>query len=370
MGYCTECGVWLDPAKNFCPQCGNKVTGKSPAPENPSAPHHHLAGTARIHRISGSTKYLLDGTKPIQGKKFETLDEIRHFYHHHEEILATTTQSVARQQDAIILGLEHDEVRLNNKLQEAIARTTVEVDAKIHDLDQQSKEDPGILIRIGYRVWYWYAVAFRNHHIHRPNSALARELGNVRHGKKQQMTTKDSLIRQESYNILRSYEFLKENESFIIGADGEEHVIGVLSGLPEGYHVINDVNLHFPKGFRWHETGERIFNCQIDHIVVGPTGVFLLETKNWKSSDIAIKSEKLRYQVNRSGVALWFYLKEFYQKPDIYKVVVSMKGNRAGRKLDKFIDIIAPRRLCPYITECEVVLSEGEIDRLVRLLAR
>jgi len=264
-------------------------------------------------------------------------------------------------------------VRLDCELQEAIARTTGEVDAAILDLDRQSKEDPGILIRVGYRAWHWIAVALRNHNIHSPHSGLARDLGNVRNRKRQQMIRKDSLIQQESYNITRSYEFLKENESFLIGADGEEHVIGVLSALPEGYHVINDVNLHFQKAIHWKEYNEYIKNCQIDHVVIGPTGIFLLETKNWKASDIMAKSGDLRRQVRRSSLALWYHLKDYYwlgRQPRIRSVVVSMKGSAGGHKPDKYIDIVPPRNLCHYITARDVVLSKDTIDKLVRLLAR
>jgi len=328
---------------------------------------------ARIHRISGSTKYLINGTRPLQGKKFETLDEIRNFYHHHDEVLATTTESIGRQQDAIILGLINDEVRLDLQLKEAIARTTAEVDAGILELDQRSAGEPGFLSRTGFRLRYWVAVALRNHHIHSPNSGLARDLGSVQSRKKEQMTTKDSLIRQESYNISRSYEFLKENETFLVGADGEEHVIGVLSGLPEGYHVINDVNLHFDRAIHWREYNEYIKNCQIDHVVVGPTGIFLLETKNWKASDIKEKSGDLRRQVRRSSTALWYYLKDYYwlgRQPRIRTVVVSMKGSAGGHKPDKYIDVVPPRNLCRYITARENALSDDAIDKLVRLLAR
>ena len=54
------------------------------------------------------------------------------------------------------------------------------------------------------------------------------------------------------------------------GYEGER-VIGELleSDLSDKFHVFND--LHFP-GLR----------ANIDHIVVGPTGVFVLDTKNWR----------------------------------------------------------------------------------------
>lgn len=32
---------------------------------------------SHIHGISGSTKYLLNGTQPVNGKRFETLDQMQ-----------------------------------------------------------------------------------------------------------------------------------------------------------------------------------------------------------------------------------------------------------------------------------------------------
>ena len=56
------------------------------------------------------------------------------------------------------------------------------------------------------------------------------------------------------------------------GAEGERVIADVLeSELPDGYHVFNDVR--FP---------ERTAN--IDHLVVGPSGVFVLNTKNWRGT--------------------------------------------------------------------------------------
>jgi hypothetical protein len=56
-------------------------------------------------------------------------------------------------------------------------------------------------------------------------------------------------------------------EKFFIGARGEERVCGILAGLSDRYHVFND----FVAG-----------GVHVDHVVVGPAGVFAIETKNWR----------------------------------------------------------------------------------------
>ena len=60
---------------------------------------------------------------------------------------------------------------------------------------------------------------------------------------------------------------LKRIERFFVGARGEERVSGILSRLPERYHVFNDFVAR---------------GAHIDHVVVGPAGVYCVETKFWR----------------------------------------------------------------------------------------
>lgn len=66
---------------------------------------------------------------------------------------------------------------------------------------------------------------------------------------------------------------MRRVESFFRGARGEERVAGVLGGLPEAYHVFHD----------YIAGGEHV-----DHVVVGPAGVFSVETKSWRG-DVAFE---------------------------------------------------------------------------------
>ncbi|MGA2121505.1 MAG: nuclease-related domain-containing protein [Methanoregula sp.] len=328
---------------------------------------------ARIHRISGSTKYLLNGIKPINGKKPATLEELHHLHSHHEEILVETRIIITRQQDEKILELSNSESQLEQELQIGIVQRTQEVDRGINELNDKVNTAGNFVTKTVCRIHCWIAVSFRNHNIHHPFSRKVRVLHNIQYNKRKQIENKPSVITHECNNIVRSYEFLKNNESFLIGADGEEYVMNILSQLPDEYHVINDVNLYFQKAIHWRERNEYIKNCQIDHIVVGPTGIILVETKNWKASDIELKSDNLTHQVRRASLALWYYLKDYYQRgssPKIQNVIVSMKGSPTGRKPDKFVDIVAPHQLCAYITSRRGQLSGDMINRLVDLLNR
>jgi len=60
---------------------------------------------------------------------------------------------------------------------------------------------------------------------------------------------------------------LRHVERFFKGARGEERVAGILKNLPDDYHVFND----FVAG-----------RDHVDHVVLGPAGVFAVETKFWR----------------------------------------------------------------------------------------
>ena len=290
-----------------------------------------------IHRISNSTQYLINGMQSIQGKKLATLGEIQHFYDHYDEILAETQSIIARQHDEIILGLGERESQLDRQLQSTIARQTIEVDNNIDDLNRMITLEKRFFTRTGYRVRHWIAVAFRDYQIHASCAEISNELHAIRDRKNYHINDKQSIIQKESNNIKSSYDFLKANETYLIGSKGEEAVIKALSFLSDEYYVLNDVNLRFHPALFWNKTGEWIKTCQIDHIVTGPTGIFVLETKNWTSSNLEKNSDRLRWQVNRSDFALRSYIQDnyssFLDRPVLFYVVVSISGTNPELKL-------------------------------------
>lgn len=66
-------------------------------------------------------------------------------------------------------------------------------------------------------------------------------------------------------------ELARRAVAFQVGADAERHVAAVLGTLVDrGHHLLHDV--------RW--PGTRASN--IDHVVVGPSGVYVIDTKRWR----------------------------------------------------------------------------------------
>jgi len=75
------------------------------------------------------------------------------------------------------------------------------------------------------------------------------------------------------------YFYLREYRIYNAGWEGEKQVSKLLnSKLSDDYFLINDLYLHDGGG-------------DIDHVVLGPTGIFVLETKNWSGDITCIGDE-------------------------------------------------------------------------------
>ena len=82
--------------------------------------------------------------------------------------------------------------------------------------------------------------------------------------------------REKAERLLRSAELYEK------GAEGEQHTASVLAALPtDQWTVLHDR--------RW--PGRKLAN--VDHVVVGPPGVFVIDSKNW-AGRVAVKDGVLR----------------------------------------------------------------------------
>jgi len=96
--------------------------------------------------------------------------------------------------------------------------------------------------------------------------------------------------------------------SYIYGALGEQKVVKALENLSDEYFLINDFAVSFLPAIYNRQENDYIKSVQIDHILVAPSGIFLIETKNW--SEKSLENLSLRSpvdQIRRTSFTL-FYL--------------------------------------------------------------
>ncbi len=94
------------------------------------------------------------------------------------------------------------------------------------------------------------------------------------------------------------------------GALGEIKMHKTLSYLPNTYYVFHDVKIKMDKWLRY--DGKPLYSAQLDHLVVGPTGVYVIETKNWSKEFISKNFQKDEYgpyeQIKRGSYVLYRHL--------------------------------------------------------------
>lgn len=160
--------------------------------------------------------------------------------------------------------------------------------------------------------------------------------------------------------------FLEHNLEFYYGAVGEEAVIKELSTLPNTYYILNEIKIEFTKAIHWRKYNEYVRSAQIDHIVIGPSGIFLIETKNWKEMRINSIHNSPHKQVDRASLAFWFAQKRKLRlrKPyKTYNIVATLKDLPKFRY--KFVDQLSINQLKQYILSKSKRLADVQIERLV-----
>ncbi len=123
------------------------------------------------------------------------------------------------------------------------------------------------------------------------------------------------VVNESSFGPLKELErkksIIDEINNYIYGALGEQKVIKVLENLPNEYFLINDFSLTFSTPIYNRQEDDYIKSVQIDHVLISPSGIFLIETKNW--SEQSLNNLSLRspvQQIKRSNFALFILLNE------------------------------------------------------------
>jgi hypothetical protein len=108
------------------------------------------------------------------------------------------------------------------------------------------------------------------------------------------------------YELERKKKVIDELNNSIYGAIGEHKVLKDLENLSDDYLLINDFVCTFHPPIYNRQENDYIKSIQIDHVLISPSGIFLIETKNW--SEHSLNNLSLRSpveQVRRTSFAVF-----------------------------------------------------------------
>lgn len=166
---------------------------------------------------------------------------------------------------------------------------------------------------------------------------------------------------------------LEERKSWDKGIKGEDTVYSYLRKLPESYFVFNDVKLPNSKG-------------NIDHIVLGPTGIFVIETKNINGYFLVNDKEWLysgggqvkraysqpgRQVLGNSMALREFLLSERVNMQDLWinSIVTLLKNNFEIKTTPRNYDILIPSKIPQFIRTKKDTISKYTINDIADKLS-
>lgn len=175
---------------------------------------------------------------------------------------------------------------------------------------------------------------------------------------------------------------IDELRPLILGSIGESMVSSKLLSLPDNFVAINDVSIKLTKPIYLPSEKDRIFSFQIDHVVIGPGGVFVIETKHWGQESIASRDlfSPVK-QVRRSGYALFrvindatesgfIRLNDYWGDRDISVRNMIVFTASSVQKNYKHVKLSSLASMNGYIQYFDEGLTNGDVDKIVSYLLK
>jgi len=196
-------------------------------------------------------------------------------------------------------------------------------------------------------------------------------------------TAVDESAKNDLTEIDRKKSVVDESSNYIYGALGEQKVVKTLEALSDDYYLINDFDITFFNAIYNKRDNEYIKSVQIDHILVGPSGIFIIETKNW--SEKSIENLNLRSpvdQIRRASFILFQFLNNdignFHlnlgkhhwgdKKISIKNVIVLINTRPQGEF--QYVKVVTLNELLSYINYFKPVFSQDETQRIADFLLK
>ena len=184
--------------------------------------------------------------------------------------------------------------------------------------------------------------------------ALKNEIATLHKSDSQYSSALDQTI-ERIRSVLNSTEFA--------GAEAELGVIDHLRMLPSTAVVFNDVKLYATRYI--HFDGAALMSAQIDHVVLTPAGVFVIETKRWSHRFVESGDFHSPFdQVRRANYLCYDLLRESFGNTRVRSIIACV-GSLPEAPRDSYVKVVRPESLNSYISGFRnVELASERFDEL------
>lgn len=353
---------------------------------------------ATIYRQIGALTQLLDELKRDGIGDFRTLDDIRSFQNGYNNSLDRIRAKYGEILKQEVVELESRHTRISSELDRRIAARKTLLKDELEELKRSlaRNENRNVLMRSFFffrkkrlTKRKTFLENFFKNEVEKPFRKGFTKLDSLRAEIEDRKNNFDNLVERYSASDIeeqqRILSVLKKHKPLIYGAEGEERVARELAQLPDTYTVINDYRLEFSPPMHDKNNDDRIYSIQIDHVVVGPTGLYLVETKNWSKG--SVENTELFSpikQLRRSNYAIYRSLNAAVGRGDIDnfsnhhwgdrkispKSILCLMNHRPHQEF-QFVKTLSEGQITHYVKNQRQVFSQKEVNSLAEnLLSR
>ena len=357
---------------------------------------------AKVYNQIGALAQLLTKLQEHGVQDFETMDDIRAFRAGYKKSLQAIKQTGYDLVKQEIANLESKHLELSSRINSNIKDNACSLKNELSVLKSTLMklnnflDQPQKITSILKRLFFWFkkrkiikrltvlTYSFESEvrkpfkrnleHIGRLQSEINDKKDHIEEWAMQCVS--DKIERQEF--ILSVF---KENKFLFYGAEGEERALQELSKLPNTYTVINDYRLRFSSPIYDKRNDDQIYSIQVDHLVVGPTGLYLVETKNWSKHSVeSLDLFSPVKQLCRHNFAMFVILNRAIENGEITgflgnwgarkispKNIILMTGHKPQEKY-QYVTIVSAYDIMRYISREKEIFKEKQIKSLISYL--
>ena len=151
------------------------------------------------------------------------------------------------------------------------------------------------------------------------------------------------------------------------GTKGENKVIEELKKLNDNYHVLCGVRIAIPH-YVTYNNQSRLRSAQMDFVLVGPRGVFMIEVKYWSNRFAKTHHKSPHEQTGREGLILWVKLQNMFKNLRVTNVLLSIQGNLKYDSHHHSVHVTSLDGIIPFLKKREISLNRRDVKDIVEFL--
>jgi hypothetical protein len=182
-------------------------------------------------------------------------------------------------------------------------------------------------------------------------------------------------------NLNLTKKLIDENYATYAGAIGEQKVLETIKKFPDAYVLINNFHHRFGRALHKRNTDDWIQSIQVDHLLIGPPGVLVIETKNWSKDSVENKElYSPIQQIQRSSYAIFMLLNQIegvdfsrnnhwgQVKIPVHNILLMI--NNKPRQEFQYVKVLTLETLYSHVSSLKPVFRNDEIMEISNVLLR